>query len=353
MNNHETKFNNQIQEIKDFHKCVICYSNFKNDALICKICQNLICQDCHEKLLENPQKQHCPYCRGKTLPFDLKITFHLKFQEQLDKLQEHHELGIAKIRKKLKATESNHASLEERFEVEKSDAFMVRIRMSSLKEKLVEVKTENCELLSDVETFVRLNKELSDQNASLSEKITELSSKIKNLEDHTKNVSRKYENERFELEVLKTRVSEKESEKEINNNTPTKHSQHDFCTFHQANLEAFCEDCNQCVCIKCILGEHQKHRLVEIDKIYDKCLKKIEITKWGIKAGMLLCDNLVLSSRALRVAVIKVNKQGESLLEKVGSFGEMSKTEMIDSVNAWYSDVGVFVRLKADLRKFI
>lgn len=352
MDNYETKFKNQIQEIKDFHKCVICYSNFKNDALICKVCQNLICQECHEKLLENPQKQHCPYCRGKTLPFELKITFHLKFQEQLDKLQEHHEFGMAEMRKKIKTAESNHAELETRFKVQSKEAFMDNIRIKVWKDWHVKLKSENSDLLSDVEEFARLNQELSSRNVSLNAKNTELSTKIKNLEDHTENLSRKHDADRLELEVLKRSVSRTKQE-EINNNM-TKQEQHtDFCTIHKANLEAFCEECNQCVCMKCVLGEHQKHKLVEIDKVYVKWVAKIRETKWDIKAGMMLCDNLVLSSRALRIAVIKVNSQGEMLLEKVESFGGMSKTEMIDSVNAWYSDVVVFMRLKADLRKYI
>ena len=63
------------------------------------------------------------------------------------------------------------------------------------------------------------------------------------------------------------------------------------CTQHKKSLEAFCETCQELVCIFCITRSHSNHHVQMIVDLIDKC-KKCQLTVQPVALGRKACCQL-------------------------------------------------------------
>ena len=106
---------------------------------------------------------------------------------------------------------------------------------------------------------------------------------------------------------------------------------------HERELELYCENCDELVCVKCITEEHRDHKYNLISDVYEKSKLEIESSLHPVK------EHLTLANKALEVLDIRhgeIKEQHATLLTQIHKNSQqlreiidLRETELINDLN--------------------
>ncbi|ESO00632.1 hypothetical protein HELRODRAFT_175609 [Helobdella robusta] len=106
-------------------------------------------------------------------------------------------------------------------------------------------------------------------------------------------------------------------------NEAIKKVDYEKCLTHDQNIDIYCQDCNQFICLKCFIFQHKEHKFTEISSKVEEDKKKIESTIAELQKNLVIYDEKleIFEETSVKSEIIsKICSNGNALKVFIDNF---------------------------------